>query len=292
MTAWHVRLDGDTAFVSHQQVDDEGGVWSGEVVIHRGAPSWESHPELHHGILALTMPAVHRDFIRHRWTWEVPDVWAGRVNTAEMREYMVLRATGGACNWVLVLRFPRRTEPFVFAAVARAFGAKPYAGPVPAGRPWLGYIVPVYQNPEQFVRPERGGAHPDSRQEPACSPEGLAQNPSPAAPGPGESFADDIDGLLGATSPADDACPGRWEGGPCRWEPGAPGEPDWCYYCERTKPSDAPMTQSDSGSALPGTPQPIEPHLSEPRRIASGIPLFLPGRLGVIGGTSKQKGAA
>ena len=27
-------------------------------------------------------------------------------------------------------------------------------------------------------------------------------------------------------------CPKRYEGGPHRWEPGAPGDPDWCYYCE------------------------------------------------------------
>jgi hypothetical protein len=25
------------------------------------------------------------------------------------------------------------------------------------------------------------------------------------------------------------------EGGPHRWEPGAPGSPDWCYYCEKLK---------------------------------------------------------
>lgn len=30
-------------------------------------------------------------------------------------------------------------------------------------------------------------------------------------------------------------CPKRWEGGPCRWEPGAPGESEWCYYCERLR---------------------------------------------------------
>lgn len=31
-------------------------------------------------------------------------------------------------------------------------------------------------------------------------------------------------------------CEARFEGGPCRWEPGAPGSPDWCYYCERERP--------------------------------------------------------
>lgn len=32
-------------------------------------------------------------------------------------------------------------------------------------------------------------------------------------------------------------CTKRLEGGPCRWTPGAPGDPDWCYYCERLKTS-------------------------------------------------------
>ena len=34
------------------------------------------------------------------------------------------------------------------------------------------------------------------------------------------------------------SCTKRWEGGPCRWEPGAPGDPDWCYYCERLRPEE------------------------------------------------------
>lgn len=29
-----------------------------------------------------------------------------------------------------------------------------------------------------------------------------------------------------------DECPERLEGGPHCWEPGAPGDPDWCWFCE------------------------------------------------------------
>jgi hypothetical protein len=31
------------------------------------------------------------------------------------------------------------------------------------------------------------------------------------------------------------ACPDRLEIGPHRWTPGAPGSPDWCYFCEKER---------------------------------------------------------
>lgn len=40
-----------------------------------------------------------------------------------------------------------------------------------------------------------------------------------------------------ASRPQAEPCPRRQEGGPCRWEPGPPGSPDWCYYCERERPA-------------------------------------------------------
>lgn len=53
-------------------------------------------------------------------------------------------------------------------------------------------------------------------------------------------------------------CPERLEDGPHRWEPGAPGTPDWCYYCEKDREpwsdkEEAPPERCVvCGKALPG----------------------------------------
>lgn len=94
--------------------------------IWRGAPAADSHPELEHAFLALDNPAIHQAFIRHRWTWEVPDYYDGLANLGEdSRRYMILQANGAEINWTLVLRFQLRTPAFVWKAIASAFNATP-----------------------------------------------------------------------------------------------------------------------------------------------------------------------
>lgn len=126
MSNWHVRFEGSAIRLLHNEADEDGGVWSGTVTIHRGAPSADSHPEIAHGFLCLTNPFVHREFVRHAWSYEIPDAWGGHPNTGSARRFMVLRATGGMLNWTLVLSFPFQCPRFVFRAIARAFGAQPF----------------------------------------------------------------------------------------------------------------------------------------------------------------------
>lgn len=47
-------------------------------------------------------------------------------------------------------------------------------------------------------------------------------------------------------------CMVRLEGGPHVWEPGAPGEPDWCYYCEATRPAEPAQPVSEFQGHTPG----------------------------------------
>lgn len=41
-----------------------------------------------------------------------------------------------------------------------------------------------------------------------------------------------------ATKVSADECPSRWEGGSHKWEPGAPGSPDWFWFCETERLSE------------------------------------------------------
>lgn len=133
MPHWHSRVDGQTLRLSHIQPDETGDVWAGEVLLWRGAPSWESHPELLAAASRVSDPAVNRDLIRHAWTWDLPETWEGFWNCGDDRRYMTLSASGGSMNWRLVLRFPRYTPPHVFAAVAAGFAAVLQG--IPAPRP-------------------------------------------------------------------------------------------------------------------------------------------------------------
>lgn len=124
MPHWHSRVDGQTLRLSHIQPDETGDVWAGEVLLFRGAPSWESHPELLAAASRVSDPAVNRDLIRHAWAWDLPETWEGFWNCGDDRRYMTLSASGGSMNWRLVLCFPRHTPPHVFAAVAAGFAAE------------------------------------------------------------------------------------------------------------------------------------------------------------------------
>lgn len=123
MPHWHARRDGNTLRISHIQPDDTGPVWAGDVLLWRGAPSWDSHRELQAGSHGIVNPTLNRDLLLHTWTWDLPPFWEGSWNGGDDRRYMTLSASGGAMNWRLVLRFPPRTPSFVFQAVAAGFGA-------------------------------------------------------------------------------------------------------------------------------------------------------------------------
>ena len=125
MPNWHASVNGPILHLVHDRPDDEldvTGAW--DIEIHRGAPSWASHPELQHAALGIMNEVVHRPFILHSWTFDVPDRWGGRENFGARREFMTLQATGGSMNWSLVLRFPPHAPQAVWAAVARGFHAQ------------------------------------------------------------------------------------------------------------------------------------------------------------------------
>lgn len=122
--SWFVSFPGGNA-VTLKHVPDEQNreAWGGPIEVWRGTPSAADHPEIQHAFLRLQNLALHKDFIRHRWTWEIPDHWQDALNVGDARRYMVLRASGGAMNWTLVLRLPPRAPQFVYAAIAAAFNA-------------------------------------------------------------------------------------------------------------------------------------------------------------------------
>jgi hypothetical protein len=120
---WSVYFPGGNRVDLQHTSDETGGLWGGPVEIWRGAPSATDHPEIEHAFLRLRNLALHKDFIRHSWSWEIPDYYQDLKNFGDDRRYMVLSATGGMLNWTLVLRFPPRTPQFIFAAVAAAFNA-------------------------------------------------------------------------------------------------------------------------------------------------------------------------
>jgi hypothetical protein len=129
---WHVYFPGGTLVSLKHIPEGDGELWGGSVEIWRGSPSATDHPEIQHAFMRLQNLALHKDFIRHRWSWEIPDRWQDAPNFGESRRYMVLTATGGMVNWTLVLRFPPRTPQFVYAAVAAAFEAtSKHAEPAP-----------------------------------------------------------------------------------------------------------------------------------------------------------------
>jgi len=120
---WHVAASGAKAIL-HWQPDDPDGepAWSGWVEIFRGAPSWESNPELFHGLKALQNAEIHQPFLSP-WTWDLPELWEGYANIGDGRKYLLLK--GGRLDWSLVLRFSPRAPTFAYRELARAFNAKP-----------------------------------------------------------------------------------------------------------------------------------------------------------------------
>jgi hypothetical protein len=123
---WHVTIRGNVVLLSHGLADDDGPVWAGEVELWRGAPAFDDHPELEHAIRSIMNP-IHRDeFVRHRWTYDIPDHWAGAPNFGpNHRRYLLLTASGGLINWSLTLRLPVGAPQFVWKAIAYGFKATP-----------------------------------------------------------------------------------------------------------------------------------------------------------------------
>lgn len=121
---WHVTIRGNVVLLSHGLADDDGPVWAGEVELWRGAPAFDDHPELEHAIRSIMNP-IHRDeFVRHRWTYDIPDHWAGAPNFGpNTRRYLLLTASGGLINWSLILRLPVGTPSFVWKAICYGFKA-------------------------------------------------------------------------------------------------------------------------------------------------------------------------
>lgn len=161
MSHWHVAIDGRYVRLLHNQANDEGGVWSGTLELWRGAPDFE-HPELRHAILAITNPAVHREFVRHTWSYEIPDFWGGQPNFGPNRRFLVLRARGGMLNWTLVLALPPKTPRFVWKAIARGFNAKKETAMKPMG-------------PDQTAKPAslNKGPVPEPKSVPAATSAGI-----------------------------------------------------------------------------------------------------------------------
>lgn len=121
MPNWHAAIRGATLHLVHSQSDEEldrPGAW--DIVLWRGAPSWDSHPELEHAALGVMLPGLHKSYIQHAWVFDIPDRYLGAKNIGDDREWMVLR--GG--SWTIVLRFPKYTPAAVYAAVAAGFHAQ------------------------------------------------------------------------------------------------------------------------------------------------------------------------
>lgn len=161
MPNWHAAIRGATLHLVHSQSDEEldrPGAW--DIVLWRGAPSWDSHPELEHAALGVMLPGLHKSYIQHAWVFDIPDRYLGAKNTGDDREWMVLR--GG--SWTIVLRFPRFAPPAVFAAVAAGFHAqlgdtqgRQHVGGVPvAGEK----VIPMPSSAGPVAPGETGAAHP------------------------------------------------------------------------------------------------------------------------------------
>lgn len=121
MPNWHATVRGNVLHLVHSTPDqelDRVGAW--EIVLWRGAPSWEADPELEHAALGVMLPSLHKGYIRHAWVFDIPDRYQGVRNTGDDRQWMTLQ--GG--SWTIVLRFPPLTPAPVFAAVAAGFHAQ------------------------------------------------------------------------------------------------------------------------------------------------------------------------
>lgn len=121
---WHVSFPpGSKTFHIVHERDDDGPLWSGTVEIFRGSPAVDDHPEIEHAVRRIGNPALFEDFIRHRWTYSIPDAWGGRSNLGPDRAFLELQATGGVMNWTLLLKLPRNAPRFVWVRICRAFNA-------------------------------------------------------------------------------------------------------------------------------------------------------------------------
>lgn len=123
--AYNVYLGERLIRIVYHPETAEGKIWAGEVELHRGAPSVTDHPELLHAFMSMDNPAVHAEFVRHRWTWELPNFYEGLPNYGPDRRYLLLTASGGDLNWSLVLKLPPRTPNHVIARICSAFHALP-----------------------------------------------------------------------------------------------------------------------------------------------------------------------
>ena len=123
--AYNVYLGERLIRIVYHPETAEGKICAGEVELHRGAPSVTDHPELQHAFMSMDNPAVHAEFVRHRWTWELPNFYAGLPNYGDARRYLLLTASGGDLNWTLVLKVPPRTPNHVIARICSAFHAHP-----------------------------------------------------------------------------------------------------------------------------------------------------------------------
>ena len=132
--AWTATIypDSPEVHIIHLSEDEDGPPWSGTVRIHRGANSWDSHPELAAGAKSIMVPEAHVGAFTKPWTYELPERYAGLWNAGASLKYMVLK--GGALGWTLVLLFPPKTPLFVFARVAKGFRAELATAP-PAEAP-------------------------------------------------------------------------------------------------------------------------------------------------------------
>lgn len=116
--------------IVHMAEDEDGPPWSGTVRIHRGAGSWDGHPELAAAAKSIMVPEAHAGAFTRPWTFELPERYLGAWNAGDALRYMVLR--GGSLSWTLTLLFPIRTPMFVYQRVARAFRATLAAAALPA----------------------------------------------------------------------------------------------------------------------------------------------------------------
>lgn len=168
MPNWHCAIDGSTVRLQHSLADAEGPFWSGAVQLHRGAPSFDSHPEIAHALYSIEDPANHKAYVRHRWTYEVPASLDGIPNAGAARRFMVLRSQG-EIGWTLVLLMPHQCPRFVYKAVARGFGATPHVLP---GKEKKSMAKPTNDNTAKPASMMKGEV-PEAKSMPPAAKEGC-----------------------------------------------------------------------------------------------------------------------
>lgn len=131
MSSWRAYLDHQAVRIVYTPDQPGEEIWAGEVELHRGAPAVDSHPELRHAFLSIDTPELHGDFIRHQWTWSIPDTYEGLPNTGERRRYLMLDAHDAEMCWRLVLKLPTNTPIHVYARICAAFRAQPKENAMP-----------------------------------------------------------------------------------------------------------------------------------------------------------------